>query len=103
MELPLELRRYPREEVFSAVMFVPDGHNAMALDLSAGGARVGLIDEWRPSPGSVLPVSFLFDTDQPIVLQCRVTRVAVDHVGMAFEPEQDESIQRLLVAARVLH
>jgi PilZ domain len=101
MELPLELRQHPREEVFSAVMFVPDGHSAMALDLSAGGARVGLIDEWRPAPGSVMPVSFLFDTDRPIVIQCRVMRVAVDHVGIAFEPEQDESIQQLLEAVRV--
>lgn len=99
MDTLVELRQHPREEVFSAVMFASGGHDAMALDLSAGGARVGLLDEWRPSCGSVLPVSFLSDTDQAIQLMCRVTRVAVDHVGMAFEPEQDEGIQRLLALA----
>jgi hypothetical protein len=41
-------------------------------------------------------VSFLSDSDQAIVLQCRVTRVAVDHVGVAFEPGQDDDIRRLL-------
>lgn len=99
MDAPVEKRRHPREEVFSAVMFGSDGRDAMALDLSAGGARVGLLDDWRPSRDSVLPVSFLSDTDQTIELICRVTRVAVDHVGVAFEPEQDEGIQRLLSLA----
>lgn len=96
----IDIRQHPREEVFSAALFVPDGHSAMALDLSRGGARVGLLDEWRPTPDSVLPVCFLSDTDHAIVLRCRVTRVAVDHVGVAFEPEQDADIERLLEAVR---
>ena len=96
----VDFRQYPRQEIFSAVAFVPDGHGAMALDLSLGGARVGLLDDWRPSRDSVLPVSFLSDTDHAIVLWCRVTRVAIDHIGVAFEPEQDAGIQRLLEAAR---
>ena len=101
MDVLIEMRRHPREEVFSAAMFLPDGRSAMALDLSTGGARVGLLDDWRPSQGSVLPVSFFSDTDQAIVLQCRVTRVAVDHIGVAFEPAQEEDIERLLEAAQV--
>src|SRR5688500_6719049 len=95
----IDIRRYPRQEVFSAVTFVPDGHGAMALDLSTGGARVGLLDDWRPSPDCVLPLCFLSDTDNSIVHRCRITRVAVDHVGVAFEPEQDADIRRLLEAA----
>ena len=94
-----DFRQHPRQEIFSAVAFVPDGHGAMALDLSLGGARVGLLDDWRPSRDSVLPVSFLSDTDHAIVLWCRVTRVAIDHIGVAFEPEQEAGIRRLLEAA----
>ena len=96
----LDFRQHPRQEIFSAVSFDPDGQHAMALDLSLGGARVGLLDDWRPAPDCVLPVSFLSDTDHAIVLRCRVTRVAIDHIGVAFEPEQDADIRRLLEVAR---
>jgi len=107
MDLLTEMRRYPRQEVFSAVMITPDGNRdsamAMALDISAGGTRVGLLDDWRPAEGIPLSLSFLFDTDQPIVLQCRVIRVTVDHLAVEFEPAQEEHIQHLLDAVGTLH
>lgn len=102
-----EMRRHPRQEVFSAVMITPDGGQegvmAMALDLSAGGTRVGLLDDWRPPVGVPLRVSFLFDTEHAIMLECRVTRVAVDHLAVAFEPVQGARVQHLLGMADRLH
>ena len=95
MGLLTDIRKYPREEVFRPVTFLPNGQEAMALDLSLGGARVGLLDAWRPTPDAVMPLSFLSDTDHAITLRCRVTRVEVDHIGVAFEPEQDEDVRRL--------
>lgn len=96
-----ELRRHARQEILSAVMVTPDGHPnggamAMALDLSRGGARVGLLDECRLPAGVPLKVSFLFDTDHPLVLHGHVTRSAEDHLGVRFDGAQDEQIQDLL-------
>lgn len=95
MEVLTDIRKYPREDVFRPVTFLPNGQEAMALDLSLGGARLGLLDAWRPTPDAVLPLSFLSDTDHAITLRCRVTRVEVDHIGVAFEPEQDDDVRRL--------
>lgn len=95
-----EKRRHARDEVLSAALFVGAGRTAFALDLSRGGARMGLLDDWRPPVESQVTISFLSDTDQAVDLQCRVTRVAVDHVGVAFQGGQDDPIQRLLEAAR---
>lgn len=107
MDPLFEKRRHPRQEVFSAVMITPDGAQegvmAMALDLSAGGTRVGLLDDWRPAAGVPLRVSFLFDTEQALMLECHATRVAVDHLAVAFEPYQGERIQHLLGLADRLH
>ena len=89
-----EKRNTPRHKVSSAVMITPNGHGheAQVFDISAGGARVGLSDDWTPADGASLRVFFLFDTDYPIMLQGHVTRVAVDHLGLKFEPAQDERI-----------
>lgn len=108
METVTELRRYARQEIFSAVMIVPDGQladpaMAMALDLSEGGSRIGLLDEWRPAAGVPLKLSFLFDTEQPIVLHGRVTRVTTDHLGIEFEPAQELQIRLLLDQVEQLH
>lgn len=96
-----ELRRHARQEVLSAVMVNPEndangGAMAMALDLSRGGARVGLLDECRLPAGEPLTMAFLFDTDHPLVLHGHVTRSAEDHLGVRFDGEQDEQIQDLL-------
>lgn len=97
----LEKRQYPREQVLIAVAFVPNGHRVVALDLSLGGARLGLLDCWRPSQGRVLPVSFLSQADEVIVLRCRVVRVECEHAGVQFEPGQEQAIERLLEAVRL--
>lgn len=101
----IEMRQHPRQEVFNAVMLTrkKDRHSAMALDLSEGGARVGLLDQWQPPVGAALRMFFLFYTAETIVLQCKVTRVAADHLGVAFEPAQGKRIQRLLDAVGKLH
>jgi hypothetical protein len=110
MDAISELRRHGRQEILSAVMITPaeeaDSAMAMALDLSLGGARVGLLDDWRPAPGTPLWLSFLFDddqVDQAITLRGHVTRVTVDHLGVEFEPAQDERIQHLLEQFETVH
>lgn len=97
----IELRKHPRKKALIKVSFVPNGHGVVALDVSMGGARLGLLDAWRPARGAIFPVSFLPDTDESIALRCRITRVEADHVGVAFEPGQDEDIQRLLEVAKL--
>jgi len=98
MDQIIEKRQRPRQQVSSAVMVTPNGtrHAAQVFDLSAHGARLGLPDDWIPADGTALRVFFLHDTDYPIVLDGRVTRVAVDHLGLEFAPLQEDRIGELL-------
>lgn len=102
MDQVIEKRRHPRHDVVSAVMVTPNGdqHSAQLMDLSLGGARVGLPDDWTPSDGLALRVFFLADTKDATVLAGRITRVAVDHLGLEFAPEQEDQIQHLLDVLR---
>lgn len=94
----VEHRQTPRQEVSGAVMITPNGHghDAEIFDISAGGARLGLSDDWTPVDGAPLRVFFLSDSDDPIMLHGHVTRVAVDHLGLAFEPAQEGRILALM-------
>ena len=96
----IEQRRHPRRDVLEAVMVTPNGdrHDAVVLDMSLGGARMRLPDDWAPNLGAALRVFFLFDTSDAITLEGRVTRVAVDHMGVQFAPEQEDRIRALLDA-----
>jgi hypothetical protein len=98
MEQVIEKRRHPRQNIVSAIMVAPNGdqHSAQVMDLSFGGARMGLPDDWTPSDGLALRLFFFADTDDPIVLAARVKRVAIDHLGLEFAPEQEGQIQHLL-------
>jgi len=98
MQELIEMRRHPRQEVFNVVMVARnrERHSAMALDLSESGTRVGLIDGWTPPVGAALQVFFLFYTEREVVLLGHVTRVAGDHLGVEFAPEQEKSIHHLL-------
>lgn len=98
METIVEKRRHPRNEIFSAIMFTPNGdrHSANVLDISAGGARLDLPDDWAPRTGAALRMYFLVDTHHAVVLQGRVTRVAIDHMGVQFDPTQEDRIGTLL-------
>jgi len=97
-----EQRHTSRHEVSGAVMITPNGHghDAEIFDISAGGARLGLPDDWTPVDGASLRVFFLSDTDHPIMLQGHVTRVAVDQLGLAFEPAQEKRIFELMQLLR---
>ena len=96
----IEQRRHPRHDVVDAVMITPNGdrHDAQVLDLSLGGARLRLPDDWTPKDGAALRVFFLFDTSDAITLEGQVTRVAVDHMGVQFAPHQEGRIRSLLEA-----
>lgn len=96
----VEKRRHPRHEVLNAVMVTPNGdrHDALVLDLSLGGARLRLPEDWSPNAGAALRVFFLYDTSDAITLEGQVTRVAVDHMGVAFAPAQEDRIRLLLDA-----
>lgn len=93
-----ERRQTSRREVHDAVMISPNGHghDAEIFDISAGGARVGLSDDWTPADGASLKVFFLVDSDDPIMLYGHVVRVAIDHLGLAFEPDQEGRILALM-------
>ena len=96
----IEQRKHPRREFLEAVMVTPNGdrHDAVVLDMSLGGARMRLPDDWAPNLGAALRVFFLFDTSDAVTLEGRVVRVAVDHMGIQFAPEQDNRIRALLDA-----
>ena len=94
----IEQRKHQRRDVLEAVMVTPNGdrHDAVVLDMSLGGARMRLPEDWAPKLGAALRVFFLFDTSDAVTLEGRVTRVAVDHMGVQFAPEQEERIRALL-------
>jgi len=93
-----EKRRHPRHEVLKAVMVRPNGeqHAAKVLDISLGGARMCLPEDWNPSDGAHLRMYFGFDGDAATPLTGVVTRVAIDHMGVEFEPKQEARIRALL-------
>jgi hypothetical protein len=95
-----EQRRHPRRRALSAMMVTPNGdkHEAQLIDLSAGGARVRLPSDWRPQDGAALRMFFEFGGDDAITLHGRVARVAVDHMGVAFDPDQDADVEQLFAA-----
>ena len=100
MTTTTEQRAHPRKRTLTAVMVTPNGHqhDAQVLDLSLGGARLGLPDDWTPRDGAALRISFLQDSDDEVTLAGRVTRVAVDHMGVAFDPEQETQVRGLFDA-----
>ena len=105
MDPNVEKRQHPRHEFMSAIMITPNGdqHDAQVLDLSAGGVRVGLSHDWVPKDGAAVRMFFLAGTDSAITLEGHVTRVAVDHLGVAFDPTQEGSVRQLLTAVGKAH
>ena len=96
--MALEQRRTQRWPVSGAVTITPNGsrHETEIFNVSTGGARVGLPDDWTPADGAALRLFFLDDIDYPIMLQGHVARVGRDHVGLAFEPAQERRISELM-------
>lgn len=105
METFSERRRYPRRDILNAVMIRPNGdqHDAQVLDVSAGGARMRLPEDWSPGDGATLRMYFAFDMNEAIALEGRVTRVGIDHMGVAFAPDQEARIQALLDVIETHH
>jgi len=98
METTTEQRRHRRQPVSSAVIVTPNGHghDTRILDISEGGACVALPSDWIPVVGASLKILFLPDSTTPIVLRAHVARVGLDHLGVEFDPVQDESVRQLL-------
>ena len=93
-----EKRRHAREDVRSAVMVSPNGnqHRAEVFNLSSSGVRVGLPADFDRNVGAAVRMFFELDDDETVVLNAHVVRVAVDHLGMEFEPLQEQDIQHLI-------
>jgi len=93
-----ENRKYPREDVYQAIMVSPNGHQhrASVLNLSASGARVGLPGDFRRAVGSELKLYFPIEDHETVMLTGHVVRVAVDHVGVEFNPMQDDDIRYVM-------
>ncbi|HSR64213.1 MAG TPA: PilZ domain-containing protein [Xanthomonadaceae bacterium] len=100
MTTTTDKRASPRLRTLTAVMVSPNGHahDAQVLDLSLGGARLRLPQDWAPRDGAHLRIFFLQDTDNAITLEGQVTRVAVDHMGVAFDPAQEAQVRELFDA-----
>jgi len=96
--MALEQRRTQRWAACGTVTITPNGsgHEAELVNISTGGARVGRSDDWTPADGESLRLFFLDDIDCPIMLQGHVTRVATNHLGLAFEPAQERGISELM-------
>ena len=97
-EQSYERRRHTRHEVFFAAMVTPNGdqHDVQILDLSLGGARMTLPSHWSHSDGTALKVLFEFGAGEDVVLMGRVTRTAIDHLGLEFAPGQEAYIRQVL-------
>jgi hypothetical protein len=97
----IERRGHPRQEASMAIMVTPNGdfHSADILDLSEGGARLGLTEGWSPAAGTRLRLFFRLDARSEVAIEGQVARVGIDHLGVQFAPAQEERIQRLLLAA----
>jgi hypothetical protein len=94
-------RRYPRQPMVRAIMVRPNGHkiDAHVLDLSLGGARVTLPQNWNPESGASLRLYFQNgDQDESITLRGHVTRVGLDDLGVEFEPQQEQDIRDLFAS-----
>ena len=103
--IEVEKRKHVRHNVLCAVLVAPNGHSheGYILDLSEGGARVDLVPGWTPTHGTQLRMFFDVPDSDAITLQTQVAWVAVDHMGLQFDPEQDAEIERLLEAAGAVH
>ncbi|WP_166212611.1 PilZ domain-containing protein [Cognatiluteimonas telluris] len=98
METTTEQRRFRRQPISSAVIVTPNGHghDTRILDISEGGACVALPSDWVPVAGAPLKILFLADSPTPLMLKARVARVGMDHLGVEFDPVQDDSVRALL-------
>lgn len=96
----IERREHPRKEAVVAIMITPNGdfHSADLLDLSEGGARVGLSAGWAPAAGTRVRMYVRLDARSEVAIEGQVTRVGIDHLGVQFAPAQEDPIQRLLLA-----
>ena len=100
MDKIIEHRRHPRRDVVNAIMIRPNGeqHKALVIDVSLGGARMRLPEDWVPRDGANVRMYFMPDSDDAITLDAQVTRIGIDHMGVAFAPEQEDRILMLLDA-----
>jgi len=98
MNSNLEKRRHPREDVFTAIMISPNGHEhrTAVYNLSESGARVGLPVDFERDVGAELRLFFQLEDEQTIIIEAQLVRVAVDHLGVRFAPFQEENIRHLM-------
>lgn len=93
-----EKRRHPREDVFTAIMISPNGHEhrAAVFNLSESGAHVGLPADFERNVGAALRLFFLLEDERTVILNAHIVRVAVDHLGVQFAPFQERHIRHLI-------
>lgn len=93
-----EKRRHPRSDVVSAIMISPNGHEnrAVVFDLSESGARVGLPADFERGVGASVRLFFPLERAPPVVIGARIVRVAIDHLGLAFDEGQESTVRSLM-------
>ena len=91
-------RRHQREDVFTAIMISPNGHEqrTAVFDLSESGARLGIPADFERHVGAALRLFFPLENEPTLILKAQLVRVAVDHLGVQFAPFQEQGIHHLM-------
>jgi hypothetical protein len=92
-----ERRRHARTDVAAAVMVSPNGHEnrTTVFDLSESGARIGLPADFEHGAGATVRLYFP-RTQGAVIVNARILRVAVDHLGVEFAPGQEGAVLQLI-------
>jgi hypothetical protein len=97
-----EQRRYPRLEMYSAVMLV-HGEQAYLTEVSnvsLGGSSVARPNHFKALEGDLMTLFFVFDQDTILSIQARVAHVQQAHIGFQFTPGQEARASELLEESR---
>lgn len=97
-----EQRRYPRLEMYSAVMLVngEQGYLTEVSNISLGGTSVSKPTRWAAQSGDVYTLYFIFDQDTVLSIQARVAHNQQAHIGFEFVTGQEARATELLEESR---
>ena len=93
-----ERRRHARNELTTAVLVSPNGHHeaTTVYDLSEGGARIGLPEDFEHREGAKVRLFFPRPGVETVVMYGKLARVAIDHLGVEFDAGQEAQARQLI-------
>jgi len=112
LSAPLELivsekRQFPRLELNSTVLIAGSRRAWLCQveDVSTGGARMVKPLDWLAQDVSaevIVRLHFIIDQDTIVSLFSKIVRDSDEHLGVRFEPGQDDEVDRLLYESRFI-